>query len=312
MNLRTTLFAFLVVSVIFQSCQKQTNWLIRQDSNGTLVLEGTDSVLFYQKATKSLNGEYARANYIHPLYSLNNTRLTEDFPEDHLHHRGIFWAWHQNYVGDKSVGDAWALENFSWDVRSVTATPGPEACILRTEVDWQSPLWLNEDGRQQAFLKEKTLIRIQPTHANYRIIDFDIELAPLVDSFYIGGSEDVKGYSGFSWRIPLPEDVTFTGIDGPVTPQNEALAAGPWMDIRGNLDGRSGQEGVVVISDPANPGHPHEWILRSARSMQNAAYPGRERLLIRREEPLVLSYRIIVYKSRYEGKNKYLKSSREK
>ena len=30
--------------------------------------------------------------------------LTEDFPADHLHHRGIFWAWHQVYVGEKAMG----------------------------------------------------------------------------------------------------------------------------------------------------------------------------------------------------------------
>lgn len=260
-------------------------------------MEGQDSVLFFQRAARSLNGEYTRANYIHPLYSLDNTRLTEDFPEDHLHHRGIFWAWHQNYVGETRVGDAWALEDFAWEVSSVNVAPSPDACILSTEVYWKSPHWRNDEGQEEPFVKESATIRIQPASANHRIIDFEIELEALVDNFYIGGSEDAKGYSGFSWRIPLPDDVAFEGVNGNVKPQILALEAGPYMDINGNLDGEPGKEGVVVIDEPANPDYPNPWILRSSRSMQNVAFPGREKYLITRDKPLVLKYRMIVYKN---------------
>ena len=69
--------------------------------------EGGDSIMVFQVADKSLNGSHKRSNYIHPLYSLDGQILTEDFPADHLHHRGIFWAWHQLYTGDKRIGDGW-------------------------------------------------------------------------------------------------------------------------------------------------------------------------------------------------------------
>ena len=35
----------------------------------------------------------ARSSYIHPLYGLDGEMLTDDFPKDHYHHRGLFWAW---------------------------------------------------------------------------------------------------------------------------------------------------------------------------------------------------------------------------
>ena len=35
----------------------------------------------------------ARSSYVHPLYGLSGEVLTDDFPEDHYHHHGIFWTW---------------------------------------------------------------------------------------------------------------------------------------------------------------------------------------------------------------------------
>lgn len=293
--MRVIFFCF-VIFMLHACAGEEDAWQVVESDQGVLILQGADSILFYQRATKSLDGQYPRANYIHPLYSLDNTVLTEDFPEDHLHHRGIFWAWHQNYIGSQSMGDAWALEEFEWDVKDLKVEPHPDFCVLRADVYWQSPRWLDEQGAPKPFVHEKTSVKIYPAEDNYRVLDFRIELEALADSLSIGGSEDEKGYSGFSWRIPLSEDATFTGEKGAVEPQTLALDAGPWMNISGNLDGRPGREGVLVLCNPDNPGHPQPWILRRARSMQNAAYPGRERVIIPKDRPLVLRYRMVVYK----------------
>lgn len=89
---------------------------IIETGEGFLVTEGEQRILFYQRKPKSIDGKYTRANYIHPLYGLDGEILTEDFPSDDLHHRGIFWTWHQVYIGDRRMGDAWLIEDFSWDV----------------------------------------------------------------------------------------------------------------------------------------------------------------------------------------------------
>lgn len=65
---------------------------ITQTPEGYLFEQNRERILFYQSKTKSLNGEVPRANYVHPLYDLDGHVLTEDFPKDHLHQRGIFWA----------------------------------------------------------------------------------------------------------------------------------------------------------------------------------------------------------------------------
>jgi hypothetical protein len=289
------LTALLFASVLFTSCSTQKGWVVTQQAEGVFIGQGRDRVLFYQRLPHAADGEYARAHYIHPLYSLHNTVLTENMPKDHPHHHGIFWAWHQNYVGEKSVGDAWALENFSWEVTKADVDRSSSLCVLHTEVFWKSPLWRNEQGAEKPFVKEISDITIHKAKENYRVIDFRIEIQALEAGFQIGGSTDAKGYSGFSWRIHLPDELTFTGNRGEVQPQNLALDAGPWMNISGNLDGQGGGEGVLVIDHPDNPGHPQPWILRSKNSMQNAAFPGREKIAIEPDEPLVLRYRMVVY-----------------
>ena len=59
----------------------------------------------------------ARSNYFHPLYDLDGTVLTEDFPKDHIHHRGIFWAWHQVRINGKTVQDQWVNRDSFWTVQ---------------------------------------------------------------------------------------------------------------------------------------------------------------------------------------------------
>ncbi|MEQ9218871.1 MAG: DUF6807 family protein [Cyclobacteriaceae bacterium] len=278
------------------SCQTDNSvWEITKSETGILVMEGADSVLYYQQAPKSLEGKFERSNYFHPLYGMKGGTLTEDFPEDHLHHRGIFWSWHQVYVGDKPLGDPWALTDFETDVARADANYTDKSCILHTEVYWKTPLWLDENGEKKSFIKELAKVEIFARQENYRVIDFEIQLHALYDSVSIGGSENETGYGGFSWRIRLPEDVKFEGPEGEVIPQGTAVEAGEWMNISGSLSGKGVDDGIVVVSHPSNPNHPQPWVLRRRRSMQNAQFPGSERVQIPLDQPLKLKYRMIVY-----------------
>src|SRR5689334_7263190 len=89
--------------------QPPSAWRAVTTEDGVWVEEGGKRVLFYQRRPKSKDGKYARANYVHPLLDLDGEPITEDFPADHPHPRGIFWAWHQVTIDGKAVGDPWAL-----------------------------------------------------------------------------------------------------------------------------------------------------------------------------------------------------------
>lgn len=281
------LFLLLILSFVGKS---QINMVVKED--GFLFMEGKDSLFFYQKSPKDKDGEYSRCNYIHPLYGADNSRLTEDFPADHLHHRGIFWAWHQILIDNNSVADGWELKNFQQKVTDIEFRLQKGIGYLNTTVDWISPLW--KDG-SEPYLQEKTNITIYPKAGNYRRLDFEIRLNSLTDDLSIGGSDDEKGYSGFSIRLKLPEDVSFSGENGLVEPTNAAVVAGNSMKIDGSFlnDGKKG--GVVMLSNPQNPEPSGSWIIRKKASMQNAAYPGRQTVAIAFDEPLVLKYSLLVY-----------------
>ena len=194
---------------------------IIETNEGFNITEADAKVMSYQRQHKSMNGKYLRANYIHPLYGLDGEILTEDFPADHPHHRGIFWAWHQVLLGDKKLGDHWATQNFFWDVYDAKIlNVDPTSRALQVHVLWKSPLWTDADGKKKAFVKETTTIRVHSAQNNIRKIDFEIRLLALADGMRLGGSEDAKGYGGFTTRIPLPDGLLFTGSNGPVEPTN--------------------------------------------------------------------------------------------
>jgi hypothetical protein len=283
-----TFFIILGVSAIAQVKMEKTD-------DGLLFTENSENVLFYQIESKSQNGKYERCNYIHPLWGLEGTVLTEDFPADHLHHRGIFWTWHQVYIGDKRIGDPWEIKDFEQEVAEVEFTAQKNGLgVLKTEVEWKSENW-QKQGVKVPYIKENTTITIHPKTDNYRRVDFEIKLLAMAKNLSIGGSDDVKGYSGFSVRMILPEDVLFSGPDGEIEPQNTAVESKGYVNVSGSLLDGNKNGGVIMIDHPENPGYPQSWILRKKRSMQNAAYPGRELIPVSDTEPLVLEYSLLVY-----------------
>ena len=270
---------------------------ISETDQGFNVTDGEEQVLFYQRQHKSLDGKYTRANYIHPIYGLDGEILTDDFPADHLHHRGVFWAWHQVWLGDKKLGDGWAAIDFFWDVYDAEIlTIDSQSRALRLSVYWKSPLLTDANGKQQPFVKETTTIRVHRAEGDIRKIDFQIELLALKDNMRLGGSEDAKGYGGFSTRIPLPDGLAFTGTNGPVEPTNLSVEAGPWLDFSGNLGGQGKTSGLAILCHSSSPGYPQRWILRRKGSAQNPVFPGRHPVPLSRERPLVLRYRLIIHR----------------
>src|SRR5215204_623293 len=71
-------------------------------TNSLELREGERPVFVYNHGIISRQGvpaDRARSSYIHPLYGLDGEVLTDDFPTDHFHHRGLFWAWPHVKIG---------------------------------------------------------------------------------------------------------------------------------------------------------------------------------------------------------------------
>ena len=271
---------------------------LERRAEGFLFVDAGLPVLFYQLEPKLLDGRARRANYIHPLHGLDGEILTEDFPADHIHHRGVFWAWHQVTVKGRKMGDAWLAQDFLARVVSAepVAVPGKTA-TLRVRAEWVSPALTDAAGTEQPFLDEVTTVRVQRVENDVRKIDFEIRLTPRVDDVSLGGSQDDKGYGGFSVRARLPEDLRFLGSRGPLTPRRGALKAARWVDLVGSFRGTAGRPaGISILCHPSLPGFPQPWILRSQASMQNPVWPGRRPVALTRDKPLSFRYRLLVHR----------------
>jgi hypothetical protein len=284
---------FLFVLAFSWSLNAQVT--MQKEEGGLLFLEKGEKVLFYQTETKSYEGKYKRCNYIHPLWGIDGEVLTEDFPIDHLHHRGIFWAWHQVWIDGKRIGDPWEIKDFDQKVTDIEFWAQKDgSALLKTKVNWLSDQW-KKNGRKVPYLEESTSITIHPETGNYRRIDFEISLLALEEGLSIGGSEDEKGYSGFSVRMVLPDDVTFTGPDGKVIPETTAVESPGYINVSGSMGKNGKTAGIVMVDHSANPGYPQPWILRSKNSMQNAVFPGNATVPVLTSVPLVLKYSLVVY-----------------
>ncbi len=274
------------------SVQRQKSpFTVIETDQGIELSENGRPVLAYQKKPKTLTGQYICNNYIHPLYNLNGDIITEEFPPDHLYHRGIFWAWHQLYEGERRLGDGWTNDSISQEVVKTLSDLRDDIAQFKLYVLWRSSV--SEDGKP--FIDERTTITVHKLEREIRKIDFEITLKALVKGLQIGGSADQKGYGGFCVRMKLPDSLVFTSENGPVTPQELQVKAGPWMDFSGKFGMTPEISGIALLCHPDMPDYPEPWILRQKGSMQNVVFPGRDRIDVPMDKPLVLHYRLIIH-----------------
>lgn len=296
--MKTNIIILFLALIYISGCSTRevSSMKVLKNTDGILVSEGNQKIFFYQRKAKSLQGKFSRSNYIHPVFNLNGDTLTEDFPDDHPHQRGVYWAWHQLWIGDKRIGDGWVEKDILWDVKKIeTVERVPGTMAIKFIVSWKSPNWKNEKGDMIPFLEEQTLVRVYKQTEVSRKIDFEISLLALEENLKIGGSEDKKGYGGFSVRMKMPADLKFTGQNGKVIPKNEQVEAGPWLDFSGSFGSNGMTTGLAIFCHPTNPNFPQPWILRQKGSMQNVVFPGRNTVTLSTQKRMVLRYRLIIH-----------------
>jgi hypothetical protein len=71
---------------------------LTKEGDKLLISSAGHQVLAYQTQPGELPGSeikpiFKRGGYIHPVYAPSGRSITDDFPADHRHHHGIWWAW---------------------------------------------------------------------------------------------------------------------------------------------------------------------------------------------------------------------------
>jgi hypothetical protein len=191
-----------------------------------------------------------RSTYIHPIYTPGGEVLTDDFPTDHFHHRGLFWGWPHVRVRGQNY-DLWDLRGIEqrferWIHKEATSF----GALLAVENGWFI--------KDEKVMQERVWLYAHPSSAHERVFDIQFFWTPLKDTISLQGAEG-KSYGGLTLRFATNKETTITtqlgnGKDDlPVTRL-------PWADLSGLFNARPA--GASIFISPDHPDYPPEWLTR--------------------------------------------------
>ncbi len=256
--------------------------------------------LTYVHGTPLADAPYPFTSYFHPIFGLDGEILTDVYPADHRHHRGLFCAWVRHEHEGTSLGSWWQPR--SGGVRSV-----PEELTFHSGpvfARFHSRHWLvhraADSGDEARFLQDDVICRLYPATESGRAIDIEIALLASMPGIRLGGTTDEgKGYGGLTFRFAPADDVEIR-TDGTLLDDDGINHRAHWADWSGTFKTPEGQAGVkpsgaAILVHPGHPDYPTEWLLRHY-GILNVSFPGVAMLDISTDDPLILRYRLWVHR----------------
>ncbi|MCU0229620.1 MAG: PmoA family protein [Bryobacterales bacterium] len=292
------LVAVLLALMLLAGCapQAQSPWLASDESGRLLLMEDGRPVLGFNHGPQLANGapeHRRREGYVYPLYTPAGVSPLDDFPEDHWHHRGLFWAWPVIEYEGKTY-DIWTLG------------PGITLKHLEHQVDLSGNVALLQAKQawyvgETRIVKEDVALRVNravgvsDARDRSRTLEIEVTLEATGKPVLIGGQPDqTKGYGGMNLRFAPRTSTRIFTPEGEV-PENEDMTPHAWATLEAQYGGKAA--GVRVESLEGNPGHPQGWCLRPYGFL-GANYPGTGSHLLEPGMPLTLRYRVTIYDGR--------------
>jgi hypothetical protein len=261
----------------------------RPELDGITLSEAGSPILFYRSRPES-GREPWRVNYVHPLYSAAGTVLTEDAPADHLHQRGVYWAWRRILVDGVHVADGWVGDKIVMAVATPTSRAWPDGSAqVDAQATWRVPVY----GVETAIIEESSSIRAWPLRDGRRRIAVEVRLRALRNGVQLAGTDDEKGYGGASMRFAHAEQLEFLGDGKPLLPLVAAVHAGEEVTLRWPAS-IADWPGSIRARCRVNGRPWQSWILRREPSMQNCAFPGRNPVPVPLHQALRIELELIL------------------
>lgn len=228
-----------------------------------------------------------RSTYVHPVYSLDGRPLTDDFPADHHHHRGMSWTWLKVVSGEMS-GDLWTLKGVHQRFqRLITPAIYTDSVLLRVRNGWY------HDATGRKLLDETVSFRVHRASANLRLIDYELRLSAPGDPVTIGVS--ARGYSGFGIRFAEGADKQIRVPSGLIS-EDEDRKPHLWADYSSRFSGHAVRDGIAILDSSRNPNSPPGWTLRFYGYINPAFTSAASDYTIEPGRPLSLRYRVVVHR----------------
>jgi hypothetical protein len=219
--------------------------------------------------------ERRRSSYLHPVYAPNGVIVTDDFPKDHYHHRGISWMWPTVVVGGQEY-DQWLVK-------------GIHTRFVRWTAREAASGWARLGVENGWFVGDRKVLR-----ENVEIVADGGGLAltlvfEALEPLELRGTHELnKGYGGLSFRF-APRTETVIRTDTGVEAKDTDMAPHRWAELEGVFAG--GRAAARVDIDPTHPGFPNGWCLRHYGFL-GVNYPGLQPIALAPGKPLTLKYRV--------------------
>lgn len=194
----------------------------------------------------------ARSSYVHPIYGLDGEVLTDDFPKDHYHHRGLFWAWPHVRIGAQHY-DLWMLKGIEHRFgRWLARDAGAGGATLGVENSW----FVGE----RKVMEEQVWLRAAPTTKDVRTLDVDLTWKPIGEPLTLEGAEG-KSYGGLTLRFAPRMNTIITTPLGQGD-QDLTITRLPWADLSAQFAESAQPSGAAIFVAPDHPDFPPEWLTR--------------------------------------------------
>jgi hypothetical protein len=258
------------------------------DKSSLGLWEGDRPVLVYNHGIRKKAGvpeDRQRSSYVHPLYGLDGEVLTDDFPKDHYHHRGLFWAWPHIRIGEREY-DLWALRGIQQQFERWTEQKAERAsAVLGVENGWYV-------GNRKVAREEVRLLVAAAADAE-RVIDVELKWTALDDPVTLWGAPG-KSYGGLSLRFAPRQETAITTVDG-LQAKDLNLTRLAWADLTAKFEGGRGPSGAAIFVERGHPGYPPTWITRHYGFL-GVGWPGTEPATLQPGKTIHCKYRIWIHR----------------
>jgi hypothetical protein len=282
--------AILAISLIFTAASPQMK-LIDDSEKGMLTIRDSQADIltycFGDQLQEGLDPKHTRSCYIHPIFSLDGQLLTDDFPNDHLHHHGVFWTWPVVKTRGRDT-QTWHPHTPSLRqhfVRWLERKVEKDTATLVVENVWKL------DGKE-VVAKETVSLQVHPANDVGRAIDLEIRIQAIGGPLELHGAPDQKkGYGGLCLRgAPMFKGAALTTDQG-LLKEDSTNVPFRWADMS------TEKLGVAIFVSPRHPDFPTTWLIRNSYAgVLNASWPGLKPAVLQPEKPVTLSYRLYIHR----------------
>ena len=214
---------------------------------------------------------YARNAYIHPAWTPSGAVVTDDFPPDHKHQRGIWLAWTKTQFEGRHP-DWWNMKGAA--IRFTKMGPTASGPVFASFQPHHVHLDLAAPGGEKAVLNEVWLVRVWNVggpKAGYWLWDMVSTQrcasdSPLKLPKYFYGGQGFRGSRQWARKVDMRTSEGKTRTDG-----NETKAR--WFDVSGAIDGK--RAGCLIMVHPTNFRYPQPLRL-NPKNPQTCIAPSQE------------------------------------